>query len=117
MLPATTGSGDPSLVIARSAEGVAVALAVAALSVGSGSNSVAVTEAAFAYVPGRVVLTTTVTRAVAPFASGPRLQMIGRVPLQLPWLGVTETTVTAGGRASVRVTPVAASGPLLVTTS
>ena len=36
-------------------------------------------------------------------------------PVQLPWLGVAETRVKLAGRASVKVTPVASSGPLLVT--
>ncbi len=51
----------------------------------------------------------------APLASVPSAQLIEVEPLQLPWLGVAETNVTPVGNASVRVTPVACDGPLLVT--
>jgi hypothetical protein len=45
----------------------------------------------------------------------PTLHVIVLVPLQVPWLVVTETKVTPEGNVFVATTPVAADGPLLVT--
>ena len=60
--------------------------------------------------------TTIVTVALLPLLSGPKLQTTVADPLQpVPWLTVVETKLTPGGRVSVKVTFVAVSGPLFVT--
>lgn len=94
---------------------VTVVVTVAVLSSGLGSNSVAFTLAELVSVPAVVGVTTIVTVALQPSKhSRPRLQTTIAVPLQLA-LGVEETNVTPAGKVSVRVTPVASDGPLLVT--
>lgn len=114
MAPNKTGLPTVS-VKARSAEALTVVLTVAVLFPGTGSVSLAATLAVFVSVPAAVGLTTIVTVALAVFARVPRLQLT--VAVQIPWLGVTETKVTFVGTASVKVTPVAGDGPLLVTMS
>jgi hypothetical protein len=90
--------------------------AVALLFAVFGSLWVADTLAVLAILPEVVVVTTTVTVALAPLAKLPRLQV--NVPPdgapQLPWPGVAELKVTLEGMVSVRLTPVAVFGPLLV---
>ncbi len=82
-----------------------------------GSDSVADTLAALPIIPAVVVVTVSVTVALAPLAKFPRLH-VNTPPdgaAQLPWLVVVEPTFTAVGSVSVSVTPVAGSGPLFVT--
>ena len=55
------------------------------------------------------------TVALAPPARVARAQLIGPVPAQVPWLGVAETNPSPAASVSVRATPVAVVGPLLVT--
>jgi hypothetical protein len=98
---------------ARSADAVTGVLRVAVLFPGTGSVSLAATLAVFVTVPAAVGVTTIVTVALAALARVPRLQLTAAV--QVPWLGVAETNVTPVGTASVKVTPVAGDGPLLVT--
>jgi hypothetical protein len=57
-----------------------------------------------------------VTVALAPLARVPRLHVTVTVPLQLPCDVMVDTQVAPPGKVSVMVTPVAALGPLLVTT-
>jgi len=113
--PRRTGLGATVSVKARSADAVTVVLTVAVLFPGTGSVSLAAMLAVFVTVPAAVGMTTIVTVALAAFAKVPRLQLTAAV--QVPWLGVAETNVTPVGTASVKVTPVAGDGPLLVTVS
>jgi hypothetical protein len=55
-------------------------------------------------VPATVGATTNVTVALAKPWRAPRLQVTVLVPVQLPWLGVTETKLTPVGKVSVIVT-------------
>jgi len=112
LAPSRTGLTTLS-VKARSADATTGVLTVAVLFVGTGSVSFAATLAVFVRVPTAVGLTRIVTVACPEFASVPRLQLT--VAVQVPWLGVAETKVTLAGTASVKVTPVAGEGPLLVT--
>jgi hypothetical protein len=79
------------------------------------SAVVAVTLALFVYPPGAPGITATVTVALEPTPSAPKLQVIVVVPLHEPWLGVEETQVRPAASVSVKVTPELAAGPLLVT--
>jgi hypothetical protein len=63
---------------------------------------------------GAVGASTSITVAVAPGASVPRLQMTGVLPVQAPWLAWADTSVVCGG-GSVSVTSRAAPAPSLVT--
>jgi hypothetical protein len=56
-----------------------------------------------------------VTVAVPPLASVPRLQLTGEAELHVPCDGVAETNVRPGGSVSRRETLVAGEGPLLWT--
>jgi hypothetical protein len=80
------------------------------------SVSLAVTLTELVMVPAVVAVTTMDTVELLPLAREPRSQ-VTVLPdwLQLPWLGVADTKVTPEGRVSVRVTPEALQGPLLVT--
>ena len=62
--------------------------------------------------PAARVLATIDSVALAPFARLPKLQLTAVV--QLPWLGVADTRTMPTGSVSVKVTPVAAEGPLLM---
>src|SRR5437763_1974077 len=90
---------------------------MAVLLAGLVSVSVAVTVAVFVMVPGvGGAWTTIVTVALAPLLMVPRLPVtVLPAVVTVPWLGVAETNVTPAGNVSVRVTPVAALGPLLAT--
>ena len=74
------------------------------------------TVALLEIVPVPPVVTRISTLAVPPLRIVPRLQVTVLVPEQLPWLGVAETSVTLAGSVSTTVVPVAAAGPLFVTT-
>src|SRR5882762_4827851 len=101
----------------RSADGAAltVVTCVAELSLRFGSSSFAATLAVLLMPPVCVGVTTSVTVAELPFARDPSAQLIVLVPVQLLWLGVTETNVSPAGSVSLTLTPVAALGPLFVT--
>jgi hypothetical protein len=98
-------------------------MTVALLLFGLGSDSFPLTVAVFVSVPGVVVVTTTVMRALSPVASLPRLQLT--VPpfgleaerVQLPRVVATELNLTLLGSGSVTVTPTPSPGPLLVSVS
>src|SRR4030066_467748 len=60
-------------------------------------------------------VTTSVIVAEAVLAMTPRLHDCVVVPVQLPCDGVLETNVTPAGNVSLTVTPVAVSGPALLT--
>lgn len=81
------------------------------------SLSFPATLAVFWIIPAVVVVTTKVMVALAPFTNVPMLHV--KTPLegglQVPWVVFTELKVTFDGNVSVNVTPVAVSGPLLVT--
>ncbi len=91
-----------------------VVVTVTVLLVAAGSDWVAVTVARWVRVPVARGSATTVTTTCAPAARLPRVQVTAVV--QVPWVVVAEMTVRAGPvKVSVRETPVAVAGPLLVT--
>src|SRR5262249_29389878 len=101
---------------ARSAAAFAVTLTVEELLAALGSNSLDVTEAVFGMLPEPVGVITMVMVAEAPLVRLPSEQVIVGGLVQVPCEEATETKVaTAVGGVSVTVTPVAGSGPLLVT--
>lgn len=76
------------------------------------------TPAKLTNVPVAVGSTMTVTVALPPLASDPRLQVTTLLlasSVQLPVVDVAETKFAAKGRMSVTTGLVAAAGPLLVT--
>ena len=90
---------------------------VTTLLVGSESNSIPLTFAEAVNVPAAEEprLTWMATVASVPLTRSPSLQVT--VPpdsRQLPKVAVTETNVIPSDSVSVRITPVAAEGPLLV---
>src|ERR1044071_8636779 len=89
-------------------------LTVAELLPASESASAPVTLAVLVICPATVGVTLMVTTALAPFASVPRLQLTGPVPLQVPCVVEEETLVTLAGGVSVRLRWVAVAGPLFV---
>lgn len=94
------------------ATGITVTVAVLVLFVMTGSTFALVTVAVFATGPvvgGRVTIREIV--AVPAFATVPSEQVTVVVPLQVPWLGVTETNVVPAGSTSVTTTFSAAFGP------
>lgn len=114
LTPTPAGFGELEMATAMSAEATTLTLATAVLFEGKGSASFAETWPVLLRVPATSgALATMLSVAVAPFASEPRLQLMAVV--QLPWLGVSETRTMPAGSVSVKVTPVAVEGPLLVT--
>jgi hypothetical protein len=111
--PTPAGLGEAETVIARSAEATTVTLAMAVLFEGKGSASSAETLAVLVKLPAAMALATIESVALAPFAKLPKLQLTAVV--QVPWLGIAETTAKPAGSVSVKVIPVAVEGPLLVT--
>jgi hypothetical protein len=109
--------GGESISVLGAVAGVSVVVAVAESLVATGSEppleTVAVLE--MLPVPNAVGLTTMSTWASASSPSVPMLQITVALPLQLPWSGVAETSVTPLGRGSVTVTPSAVCGPLFST--
>ena len=80
------------------------------------SASSSTTVAVLISVPALHGITSSVTEVLLPFGSVPKLQLT--VPLttaQLPWRGETDIKVTPLGSGSLKVTPVAVSGPLFCT--
>ena len=73
------------------------------------------TSAVFLTVPIEVALTTIVTVALASLARDPIVQVTVALPLHVPWVVADDTWFTPAGSASVKVTPVAVAGPLLLT--
>ena len=64
--------------------------------------------------PAATGVTTSVTVALPPIkGSWPSEQLTVLVPVQLPWLGVTETKFTPAGNVSVIVTLNAVALPVL----
>ena len=93
-----------------------VVLVVAVLLAELVSVSLQVTVAVLVIVPAAVGATAIVTVALDPFERVPILQVtVLPVLVQLPCVDVAETYVTLEGSVSISVTPVAVSGPLLVT--
>jgi hypothetical protein len=90
-------------------------VALAELLDGWGSLWFAIALAVLLIVPAVVGIPTMVMVALLFEARPPRLHVTVAVPVQLPWVGVAETKLTAAGRESVMMTIVAAEGPLLVT--
>jgi len=104
------------LVSARSAVARICTVTLDELLAGTGSVSMAVTVAVLTGEPTATGWTCMETAAEAPLASAPSAQLMGLEPLQVPWLGVgAAKSCTAAGSVSLRVTPVAEAGPLLVT--
>ena len=93
-----------------------VVTAVALLLVLSGSATSLETVAVLLRLVRPAALTTMVTVALSPLAMVPRLHVtVPPASTQgVPWLGDAEIKVTAPGRVSVRVAPVAGDWPLLV---
>lgn len=73
-------------------------------------------RAVLVIVPEAVVLTTIATVADSPTSRVPSAHVIVVVPLQLPRVVVTETSVSPAGSTSSNATQVATPGPWLVTT-
>ena len=92
-----------------------VVLLVAELFSAFGSGVVEVTLAALVSVPDVVAVTTRVIVALAALFIVPSVQVTVAVPLQVPTEVTADTNVAPVGNASVIVTALAASGPLLVT--
>jgi hypothetical protein len=111
-----TGSGESSFAIFMSAFGAMVVVADAVLLLELGSISFPATFAVFVTVGGMFALTTIVIVAVPPLTREPIVQVTVVVPLHAPTVEDEETKLTPAGSVSVIVTPVAASGPLFVTT-
>src|SRR5689334_3514893 len=123
LLPACTGLGLPTLVTARSQSTVIGVVTVVLLLAELGSPVVAVTEE-FAVIEAAATLegtfTTTMMSAEVPDAmlgfvqfTFPVLPTAGVVQVQ-PTGAETEANVVFVGVASVKLTPEAALGPLLV---
>src|SRR5262245_31475126 len=112
--PGTTAAAALRFFTVKSGK-VTVVRSSLVLFLGSVSVSSLVTLTVLVMVPETVVLTMITTVALAPLAKFPRSQTISVVTVQLPMLGVTETSATALGKTSVNSTSVALSGPLLVT--
>jgi hypothetical protein len=81
----------------------------------TGSGTPALTLAELVIVPTLFGTSTIVTVADMAVLNVPRLQVIVLVPLQDPWLEVTDTKVMPGGSVSLRDTFVAVAGPSLWT--
>src|SRR5450755_84076 len=120
--PAATGFGDAELVVKMSAcvasatTSAAVALLLAELGSLTAELTVTVSLTAVPAAAPAVTLTTNVMVAGAPGERVESVQMsVARVQVQ-PAGPVSETAVVFAGRTSVRVTVVAALGPLFVTT-
>src|SRR5437660_1248901 len=120
MGPPAVAVAGPVLVMPRSVEAVAATLASVLLALHelfrSGSASLPLIVAVFMTLPavaGAVALIVIV--AAAARAREPTSQVPVREALvQVPWEEVAETKPTPAGRVSLTVTPVVASGPLLV---
>ena len=116
VMPGVPGAALDGLRLPRTGTGLpTVVMAVALLLPATESSEQEVRLAVLLAVPTGVHLTTRVTVAVARSGSAPRLQTTVLVPLQVPWLGVTEIKLAPAGSVSVMETPLAASGPLFVT--
>jgi hypothetical protein len=115
----TVTEDGPFIVIARSADALTVVLVLAVLFAVLGSDTSPVTIALLVIVPGAegtvVGVILIVTVALAPLARFPRAQVRGALPLQLPWLAAEDIRLIPTGRVSVKITPVSATGPSLVT--
>lgn len=94
--------------------GLTVVSSVSELLEGLGSSKSG-TEAVFVSVPAAIGVTTRLTVALAPPAILPRLHTMVLVPVQLPWLGVTETKFTPAGKISVIVADIEVLGSRLDT--
>ena len=100
---------------ARSAFALTVMVALSGPSLALfGSTVVEVTPAVLLIVPTVVAWRAIVTTALWPAVSTPMLQVIGPLPVHEPIVEVAELNV-ALEKLSLRVTPVAVDGPLLVT--
>src|SRR5262249_21199536 len=85
---------------------------------GLGSSAPPPTLAVLTKASADVRVATMVTVALAPTPSVPRSQASWpAIGPHVPWLGVTETTLTCAGTMSVTTTPGAVSGPAFVTVS
>src|SRR5947208_618943 len=125
--PAVTGSGEPLLVTARSAEVPTVVVAVEVLFEAFDSVVVEATVATFVIVApfgvAAFTLTTSVKPALAPAARVTRVQVTvpglpaaGVVqPKVGPLVWVRDTKVVPAGRTSVRLTLWASEGPAFAT--
>jgi hypothetical protein len=74
-----------------------------------------VTAAVLVQVPACSAVTSKLTVAEASISRSPRSQKTSVVPLQEPWVGVASCKVNPAGNKSLTCTPVAATGPRLVT--
>src|SRR5262249_18283578 len=81
-----------------------------------GSEMLLTTEAELVRLPSSVDWAVTVAVTVAPAATRPKEKVTTPLDwLKVPWLFVAETNFRLAPRVSVRTTPVASVGPLLVT--
>ena len=119
MPPAATGLGVPLFVTARSQSVVIGVVMVVLLLAELGSPVVAVTDEVAVIVPAATVeatFTTIMMLADAPDARVGSVQVTEVVVVHVQPAGAeTETNVVLVGIASVKLTAVAAAGPLLVT--
>src|ERR1700676_792845 len=112
LTPTAAGLGEAETATAMSAEAVAVKLLMAVLLEGKGSGSLAETFAVLVKLPGAKALTTRVIAWKLPLVMLPTLHVKAGAPVQVVPPALTK--VRPPGRVSVRVTPVAVEGPLLV---
>ena len=111
-----TGSGASVIETVMSAGMLTWVFVLTVLFVVSGSISPLETVAVLMIAPVAVVVTTIVNVAEPPGAMLPRSAVTEAAPwLKLPCETVAETNWVDAGKVSTRVTPVAGSGPLLVT--
>ena len=89
--------------------------ALVELFVETGSVTLLATVAVLTTVPAVMGLTNIATWVLAELARVPRAQVTVVVPEQVPWLATVLNKATPAGNTSMRVTPVATEGPLLVT--
>ena len=108
-----TGSGESDFATVRSAAGLTVVVAVAPLLEVSGSNSAPATPQLFVMVPPLRGRTVTVTVLLSSTARLCRSQVTIPPLAEQPVLADTKST--PAGKVSVTTTPLAGSGPLLVT--
>jgi hypothetical protein len=94
--------------------GITVVTAVDVLLDGLGSSGY-ITSAVLLSIPVAVGLTTKITVALPPPGIDSSRHPIMVVPLQVPWLGVTETKSTPGGRMSLMSSLSEAPGEWFVT--
>jgi len=118
--PTKTDRGETTTAVQNCTGGTSAPLtwtvADAVLFAGFVSDSLPVTVAVFVIEPTVVAVVRIVTVALAPAASPPSWQVTSGLPEHVPCVAELETNVIPAGTGSASVTPLAALGPLFVTT-